>query len=106
MSKQEEIKEGLHDALKGDNPTVVGEPCPYCRDTEVALNYLYSQDVMIKVGEISDNLAQTASEGEKYFAQGGNIVMISTPKTVDTFKSFKEAGYVAVIPLIDRGESR
>lgn len=49
MTRQQKIREGLHNALQGDNPTVVGEPCPYCRDTEIALNYLDSVGAVLKV---------------------------------------------------------
>ena len=32
--------------------------------------------------------------------KGGNLAMLLTSKTVDVFKAFKEAGYVAVEPLV------
>jgi len=50
------------------------------------------------VGEISDDLAETASQGETRSAYG---VGLSWERNVAVFRTFKEAGYVAVAPLIE-----
>ena len=72
----------------------------FWKATDNLLQYLHSQGVVVKVGEISEDVAQTASDSVKYFAQGGGIAMMLTPKSVDVFKAFKDAGFVAVEPLI------
>ncbi|KKM05816.1 hypothetical protein LCGC14_1750220, partial [marine sediment metagenome] len=70
-------------------------------DTEVEfiMNYLHSQGVVIKVAEISDDVAQTASDGETRTAIGRGMTLVSTSRSVDIFRSFKDMGYVAVEPL-------
>ena len=59
--------------------------------------YLHSQGVVIKVGGISEDLAQTASQPETYYA---DKVGMSWERDNHIFKAFKQAGYVAVEPLL------
>lgn len=59
--------------------------------------YLHSQGVVIKVGGISEDLAETASQCETYYA---DRVGMSWERDNYVFRAFKEAGYVAVEPLI------
>ncbi len=88
--KREQIREGIHKGLQGDMPTVVGEPCPYCRDTEKVLNYLDSQGVVLKV------------EGELLFQVVINetVPLIGTKVHIPQ-EVLKSAGYTAWEPLIE-----
>ncbi len=96
MTKQEEIREGVRDILAELNDeSDIGNPY-----SKRILEYLHSQGVVIKVYEISDDVAQTASDGETRTACGRGMAMVSTQKSVDVFRSFKDMGYVAVEPLI------
>ena len=110
VHKPTSIKDGL---FKDSAKTLKGCGCTYHYDEEsnqyCALAYkvakaimskLHSQGVVIKVAEISDDLAQTASETPKYFAQGKDMAFISTERTFHIYEAFKKAGYVAVEPLI------
>ncbi len=65
-------------------------------------HYLHSQGVVIKVGGISDDLAETASQSPTYYAHG---VGISWERSNYIFKAFKDAGYVAVEPLIEEAKN-
>lgn len=122
MTKQEEIREGIlesiiqHDprtCLKVYNRVLSQAEIEAAYDSEgkvitewgkivdQILKKLHSQDVGIKVGEISDDLAQTASEAPRYLARGKDMALISTERTFHIFKSFKDMDYVATEPLIE-----
>jgi len=51
-----------------------------------------------KEGGISDNLAQTASSPECYYAEG---VGLSWERNAYMFRAFKEAGYQPTVPLME-----
>ena len=99
MATREEIREGILQRYACRGKLLSAEEF-----TDSLLSYLHSQDVVIKVGEISENLAWAASESPKYFARGKDIALVSTERTFHTFKEFKDMGYVAVIPLIGEDE--
>lgn len=89
ITKQEEIKKGLIKFFTPPNTTLKGEPILKENIEGVVtslLEYLDSQGVVIKAGGISDNLAQTA-DGIGVSGERSSCV-------------FKDAGYVAVEPLI------
>ncbi len=56
-------------------------------------------DLYLKKGEISENVAQTASESDTYVAAGETMAMVSCARTAHVFKAFKEMGYVRAIPM-------
>ena len=97
MIKQEEIRKEVwkfiheYDTAKGD---------PAVDWAFILLYRLSERGVVIKVSEISEDLAQTAAELPQYFARGKNMALISTGKTAHVFKEFKDMGYVAVEPLV------
>ena len=68
--------------------TVVGEPCPYCRDTKKVLAYLHSQGVVLKVeGELpedADDLERSVWSSMAYDKAQQDML---------------EAGYTATVPL-------
>ena len=70
----------------------------YLAEVDFLLEYMSEQGVVLKVGEISDNIAQTTSQPETYYA---DKVGMSWERTYHVFKAFKEAGYVAVESLIE-----
>lgn len=97
ITKQEEIVKRIDAILVDGHSWLI----PYYRPTSIRnqiLQYLQSQGVVFKVEEISDNLAQTASQIETYYA---DKVGISSERTNHVFKAFKEAGYVEAVPLIE-----
>ena len=96
MTKQEEIREGIARRLP-----IVGTGKPDWVLAGILLNYLHSKGVVIKVGEISDDLAQTASESPKYFAQGNGIALVSSEKTFHIFEAFKGMNFAAVERLVE-----
>ena len=112
MSKQEKIGEGIahliadacyryfDERIKANSETDYYMNFNALLEAKDFLNYLHENDVVIKVGEISDDLAQTASQGETRSAYG---VGLSWERNVDLFRAFKEAGYVAVEKLIKEG---
>jgi len=112
-TKQEEIREDIKGCLatthlklceadsRADTTACGGHseyPDIYEQGSIDIMKVLHSQDVVIKVEEISDNLAQTASQIETYYA---DKVGISSERTNHVFKAFKEAGYVEAVPLIE-----
>ena len=60
------------------------------------MDYLRSQGMVIKVGDIEE-IVGTTSDPEAYSAYG---VGVSSERSAPTFRMFKEAGYVATEPLI------
>ncbi len=107
MTKQEKVREGIA-KLTEDRFRFPAEEAGLVWDKNFnymlasdILSYLHSQGIVIKVAEISDDLAQTASESPKYFAQGKDMALISTERTFHIFKNFKDMGYVAVDSLIE-----
>ena len=64
------------------------------------ISFLAGLDVVIKVGEISEDLAQTASQPETFMAFTKDSAIVSTDKTNYIVKWFKNTGYVTVEPLI------
>ncbi len=93
MTKQEEIIEGVILILQSVS---LGELTEY-----EAIIKLHELGVVIKVWEISDDLAQTAFESPKYFAWGKGRALVSSESTFHIFKDFKDMGYVATMPLIE-----
>ena len=101
MTKQEEIREGFAAHLLSYMiPHYKNSPELSGMVINELFNYLHSQGVVIKVAEISDDLARTASETPKYFAYGKDMAFISTERTFHIYEAFKKAGYAAVEPLI------
>ena len=95
MIKQEEIREVVWEFLddyEKDKPAVDW--------AFILLHRLAAKGVVIKGEGISDDLAQTTSEPERYCAVGNGIALISFEKTFSVFKAFKEMGYTATSPLI------
>ena len=99
MSKQVDIREGIAGLIN----LSISEDTKRTISNAIML-YLHREDVVIKVDEISDDVARTASDGETRTACGRGMVMVSTYKSVDVFRTFKDMGYVAIEPLIDKGE--
>ncbi len=109
MCKREEIRKVI-DTYTDDSCLFPDRSCNalgsgYCSsDTEsykCLMERLDKLGVVIQVGEISDDLIQTASESPKYFAQGNGIALVSSEKTFHIFEAFKGMGYVAVERLIE-----
>ena len=108
MTQQEKIREGLAEGLfKYNNPYDEWGTMPVVtQDTfrsraDRMLLWLNEQGVVIKVGEITENLAQTASQSDTYAAAGKDTFVVSWERTADIYKWFKDNGYVAVEPLIE-----
>ena len=104
MTKQEEILSGVTDFCRvmrvegmRYNKNFTSED-----DAYNILSYLQSQGGVLQVNEICE-VTQTASEPETYVASGNGIVLLSSERTFDIYKAFKDAGYVAVGPLIGEG---
>lgn len=99
MTKQEETREGIKRIS-----CRWCEQLPYCEEScgvpELDLAKLSELGVVIKVGEVSENMAQTASEGDKYLAAGNGMFLMSSERTSHIFKNFRDMGYVAVVPLV------
>ncbi len=109
MNKREEIRKVI-DTYTDDGCLFPDRSCNalcggYCSsDTEsykCLMERLDKLGVVIQVGEISDDLAQTASESPKYYAVGKDRAFISSERTAHVFKNFKDMNYVAVERLIE-----
>ena len=85
MTRREEIRKGIEQ---------------YTNYPAALWAYLHENGVVLKVGEITENLAQTASQSNTYAAAGQETFMLSSERTSHIFKAFKDMGYVAVKPLI------
>ena len=121
MTKQDIIREGIGKILdigNGDSGAAflwcgcyegdLGGEYPKAREMALdnILSYLHSQGVVIKVDEVSNDLAQTASESPRYIARGKDpagvkMALVSIEKTAHVFKGFKDMGYAAVEPLVE-----
>ena len=92
MDKQTRLKQVINEAIK---PYLVR--AIYSGYETAILKALSKEGVVLKVGGISEDLAQTASQGETRYA---DKVGLSWERSVGLFRAFKEAGYVAVENLI------
>ena len=93
MNKQDEIEKGLKQIFASLYILHIDGDAY----AEKVLEYLASQGVVIKVAEISTDLAMTTAQSPSYFAPG---IGSSCERTYRIFKDFKGAGYVLVEPLI------
>lgn len=98
MTKQEEIQRYLEDVLnKAWRLGKEGKGIDLTKEAKASMNQLSLWGVVLKVGEISDDIAETAAQGETRTAYK---VGISWERNVHMYRIFKEAGYEAVEPLI------
>ena len=97
MTKQEEIREGMHLILCDGEPNIIGEPCPHCKHAKELLDYLHSQGVVIKVDrELPTNFYHVAEGGDfEQQAKRREFIAGERMKVCMT-----NAGYAAVEPLV------
>ena len=112
MTEQQRIQEGIASLiihLYGGHEDIRGTSDLYDETQQKALlsarskareimKYEASQGVVLKVAEISEDLAQTAAQFPTYFAPG---VGMSWERDFNLFKQLKAANYVATRPLIE-----
>ncbi len=70
----------------------------YLEDAHLIMVGLHSQGVVIKVAEIQEISRGGAADPEAYAAPG---VGVSWERSSSTFRAFKDADYVATMPLIE-----
>lgn len=109
MTKQEEIREDEARTFYENSDickTIAWLDLPaetkdsFFHKADNLLYRLHSQGCVLKVDEIKEILPDSAAENVRYQATGNGIFLLSSDRTSSVYKAFKDAGYVAVEPLI------